>query len=315
MNEYLQSIENNNSRKSAESLIKKLKAFYRLNNDNDLEMKIKTTDSAMVELFLKKECEGKSETTISNTINQVKKIFKFYNNNEAIQDFNLMYIKKQVNHKNSLYYTPNEVKNIINNTINFQDKALILLTYLGLYDNNFNAIRNLKKEYFYEDERKIVIPAGAETKIINLTNYATRIVKGAIDENFMEKYNTKAERRSSPYALKDGEYIFKNKDRAGALDKIGTMTLKKRIEAIKNYIGDENLSPVTLKNSKNIYDLVNLEYKYNFGMDINQLELRQYMKDNQLRGSIELLNISKKNIKDRIIKEIVSGEAGVLIAD
>lgn len=304
---YLETIANQNSRNANESLIKKMGMFFSKTTSEEIVKNIIECSSEELILFISKECKGKSETTISNTISRIKKTFKYFGNEKAIENLNLMSIKKIINTKNTKYYSPREIEAKIEEVINYQDKALILLTYLGLYDNEFNTMSNLKAENFNKETKELTYNQDGKEKVLKLSDYAAEIVEGAINEEFMEKYIKQDGRKSKPFKLQDNEYIFRSKERAGSLEQVSTASFKKRFKTLKEFLEDDNFNAISIKNSKNIYDLIKYEYDYNYGVDINQLELKEFLKDREQSGTIELLNMSKKEMKPRVIQDIMRG--------
>ena len=300
VDKYLDKFKNDNSRKAAYSIIKKLGRYIEYDGNN-----IKNLYPAEVDLFVKKECTGKSETTISNIVCRIKDICSFYDNEEASKHLSLTYVKGITEAKKNEYLTPYQVYELINKLINYQDKVLVLLIYLGLYDNDFETIKNLKSKQFNVDY--LILEDGER---IMLNDFCSNIISEAIKETTCEKYVFSHGRMANPYTLQSSEYILKSRERTTNAENstVPTITLKKRFESFAKYTGIDGLSPVMLKNSKYIYDLVKLEFDENLGLNINQIELMNYCKENDMRGSIGKLNLSKKEIKDKIIKEIIEGK-------
>lgn len=293
---YLEKFKSKNTQAAAKSVIKKLGRYI----DYDLE-NVKDLKRFQIDLFVKKELNGKSEATISNVASRLKDLCVFYEN-DAAQHLNLDYIKTITQPKKAEFLSPVEVYLLIQNLVNYQDKALVLLTYIGFYDNNFETIRHLRKDQFKDDS--IVLDNG---RVVKLNKYCSRIIEKAINETVAEKYAFSSDVTSFEYDLKNTPYIIKARDRKDNDEVAPTITLKKRFEVFAKLSEIEGLSPIMLKNSKYLYDLVKLEYDLNGGNDISQLELERYCKENGMRGSIGKLNLWKKQVKDKIIKDIKEG--------
>lgn len=298
MEKYLNTLKNENSKAAVMVVLKKLDDFM----DGDFEKVIKM-DDALIALFMKKECSGKSETTISNIIARLKSIFKFYNNYDAVQHLNLAYVKQLTEYKETKYLTPYEIYSMIEKLQNYQDKVLILFIYLDLYNNNFETIRYLKKSQYKNN--KLYLEDG---NVLELNEYCSKIINGVIKEDEVEKHVRQEGRASTPYKLNDTEYIIRSKARKGSAEIVPAYTLKKRFESLSKALEIENISPIIIKNSRLIYDLIKLEYEANCGLDINQIELKNYCKENDMKGSVEKLNISKKELKEKIMNEIIEGK-------
>lgn len=294
---YIEKFKTENTKTAAISLINKMDRYIK----GDLEY-IKKISPEEIDLFMIAECTGKSETTISNVISRVKDLCVFFGNKEASSHLTLSYVKEKTHFKETKLLSPAEIQKAIESLVNFQDKVLLLFTYIGLYDNDFETIRHLRKDQF-KPNHTLELDNG---EVIKFNKYCADIVYGAIKEETNEKNVVSEGRETKPYLLNnDTPYIIKTKLRKGGADIVPAATLKKRFTQIAKVAEDNRIIPVNVKNSKFIYDLVKLEYEQNFGMDINQLELKQYCKDNEMKGTIEKLNMSKKEMKTQILEEIV----------
>lgn len=299
--DFLKDIENDNSRIALASLIDKLNNYMEIKDSNIYNM-----DREDLDLFIKRELGGKSNTTIASTISRLKKLFKGIDKSEIVEGLNLNYVKSITEVKRDLYLTPEEVYKMIEELINYQDKALVLLCYMGLYDNNFDTISHLKTKQIDFKNKVIKLNNGKEIK---LNGYCLDILEKAAKEDEVEKYIFQENRRSTSYKLNtESEYFLKSKKRQGGVDVLPPITLKKKIELYGRWVGIEKLTPISLKNSRVIYDIVKLEYETNCGLEINQLELKNILKENNIPGTIEQLNMSKKVLRMKIIKEIIEGK-------
>lgn len=294
--EYLSKFTSENTKKAALTLLKKLARYI----ENDLE-NVRFIEKFKIDMFIKKELNGKSESTISNTISRLKDLCSFYNN-DAASHLTLDYVKSITKAKTVNYLTPYQVYRAIEDLLNYQDKALVLLCYLGCYDNEFKTIRNLREDQFKGDY--LLLDNG---KKIMLNQYCSNIINKAIKEYSVRKYTFLDKFEEVVYELKYTGYIIKAGDRRDySYDVVANSTLRNRFQTFAKAIGIEDFSAVMLKNSKYLYDLVKLECTTNFGFDINQDILAEYCKDNNMKGSIAKLNISKREIKFKIIEEIAN---------
>lgn len=297
--EYLRKFKSENTKAAAMTLIKKLGRYI-----NDDLNNIKDIKKYEIDMFIKKEMEGKSETTISNTVSRLKDLCSFYGN-ESAQHLNLNYVKEITQAKKSVYLSPYEIYRVIENLINWQDKALLLLAYIGLYDNDFKTIKSLRVDQFKGD--RIELDDG---RVIELNEYCSNIISNAIKEESAYKYMFITDRiEEAVYDLKITPYIIRTGDRTHSeSEMVSTSALIKKFKVFGKATDVENLSVTMIKNSEFLYRLVKLEVETNFGLDINQVELSNYCKENNLRGSIGKLNLSKKEMKYKIMSEILSGK-------
>lgn len=296
--DYLKTIKSENTRNATKVICKKLDAYM---NKAKIDS-IKDMTELTVDLFIKREYNGKSNTTISSLVSRMKDMFKFYNNFEAVEHLNLFYIQSIISTGETKYLSPSEVYDFIESLINYQDKALVLLVYLGLYDDNLDTIRNLKVKQIKDGRIEL-----GEGKVLELNEYCNNIIQKALEEKEMEKYVINDVGGFSPsYELNtESPYLMRSRRRKNAAVILPPATLKKRFESFSNYL-DMKVTPVSIKNSKIIYDLVKLEYEVNEGLDINQLELKNILKDKGIVGSIESLNVAKKKMKLKIIRDIIT---------
>lgn len=291
---YLNKFKSENTKNAAKTLIKKFGRYIDYDLDNVANLK-----RFQVDLFIKKELNGKSESTMSNFACRLKDLCAFYNNDSA-QHLNLDYIKTITEPKKVEFLTPFEVYKLIQSLTNYQDKVTVLLTYIGCYDNDFETIRHLRKNQFTGDSLKL-----DNGKVIKLNKYCSHIIEKAIEETVAEKYVFSGEVTSFDYELKDTPYIIKSKNRSDSNgDVVLLVTLNNRFKTYANVTEVKSLSPIMLKNSKYIYDLVKLEYDFNGGEDMPQSQLMNHLKESGVKGSIGKLNLWKKSIKDKILKEI-----------
>lgn len=310
---YIETIENENTRKAALVVIKKLDKYIEQINEAT-ETKILCVGDLKdydVESFIKNNSVGKSNTSILNTIAIIKRLLKHYNNEVAAKDLNLNYIRSLIEVRKTQLLTPYEVYLAIAKVENYQEKALILLIYMGLYDKQFDTIRNIK----ISDINKYTLKL-KDGRIIELNQYCADILKLAAQEKTMVKYSEKSVSYTTPYTLSDSEYLLRTKARKGGNQgMISIPSLSKRMELISRVVGDDRLTTVNLKQSKVVYDLIKLEFEQNLGEDINQIFLAEYLKENNVSGAIGYLNLYKKELKTKIIEEIIKGKTAFIDKD
>lgn len=294
MRNYIENIKNTNTKLAVNLVYTKLKDYSK-EKGKDIE----TLNEKDIEDFIIKNYSGKSETTVANAIVNIKKLFETIGKREMLKKLTFLNLKDRLGAKPIKVYTPSEIKEIVDNLINYQDKALILLTYIGLYDKDFETIRHLKEYEIFED---CIITNNTEYKI---NSYIYGILEKAKSELVYNRYND-----CSSFNLRgrNGYLIRGQLSPRTTKDYVSAITLKKRYEILADFLEDEDLTPVAIKNSKLVYDMTKLEYDFNSGFDINQLALIDYAKDNNKVGCIEKLNVAKKKIKERMLEEIIKKE-------
>ena len=297
---YLDTIKGAGTKTAATTLLKKLECYTDEHNISDIQS-MKRDD---VDNFLKEDLKGKSPTTIGNTISRIKHLFAFYGCEEETGHLNLYYVKGITNTKEIKYLTPGQVYNLIESLINYQDKALVLMCYMDLYDKDFETIRNAKRDNFKGNKLYL-----DNDRCIKLNDYCSFIIQKAIEEDVMEKYIFQDGRNVKPYNINTSSpYILTSKERKGKAEILPSITLKKRFEVFAKHSNIDKLSAVMLKNSRIVYEMIKREYEENFGFDINQLEIKNHFKENNIIGQVEVLNMRKKEMKSKIINEIITGK-------
>lgn len=295
--EFINEIENVNTKKALNLVYRKLNTFAETNQKT-----VENLTEEEIRKFLLQVYAGKSETTISNAIASIKRCFKAIGKSEVVANINYINLKKDIFYKKDIYFTPTEVYEIVENLLNYQDKALVLLVYAcDLYDENFETIIHLKEHQIKEDHIEI------KNRKIYFNEYVGAIFHMAKEEMVYEKYNNSLE-SSITLRPKNGYFMRGQVSLKSDNPFVSTIMLKKRFKTYSDYLEIEGLTPINLKNSKLVYDLAKMELEYNDGIDINQLTLKNYIKDTKKTCCIERVNMGKKSMKERIFEEIIKKE-------
>lgn len=180
------------------------------------------------------------------------------------------------------YFTPTEIKEIIDEIPNAQDKALVLLTYLGLYNKDFELMRNIKNDDF---ELDYLVVEGRGN--LALSNYSSKIIMDAS----LEEYNTSLNDGGiTENKLRETEFLFRARaTNRSSEDRVSPIYLKKRFIQISKYLGIPELTPMAVKKSRLLYDGIKLELKTN----------QRFIDDSVIN-------------RDKIIKEIEEGDDNFL---
>ena len=297
MKKYWETISNENTKKAFMVVLTKLEEYETVINKNYIDF---TNDD--IDNFIKTKYRKSSETTLANVISHLKNLYKFIGKKDAVEHLSLNYIRSIMMYKKHEFYSPEELRNLIEQLHNYQDKALVMLVYLGLYDENFNTIRHLKESQIKDGYIEL-----NNGKKLMITDYVQDILEKAMKETYAYKYIERYPKDINAIVqLKENTgYLFRAKKIKNAKeDVISVISLKKKFGTFAKYLREDSFSPVTIKNSKIIYDLVKMELESNDGFDINQIELKRICKEENKKTCIEQLNVNKKEIKNKIIKEI-----------
>lgn len=294
MQEGIMKIKNINTRMAIMTTYEKLELYSKEKGKD-----IKNFKHEDILDFFKRYYNNKSKTTIANAISNLKYLFEYIGKQEIMNKVNLYTMYRTISIKKNTYFTPSEIYEIVNTVPNFQDKALILLCYLGFYDTHYETIQNLKESNIKENYIEY------KGKRVYITEFVSDIFQKAKEEVENISYTT-----GRTFSLKDrnGYFLRNKKSNKVEQDMMSVTCIKRKLQQIGEYYGIEDFTAVNIKNSRTIYDLVKLEYQLNNSLDINQMALKNYMKDTNTTGCLELLNVDKKSIKDKILIDIIKKE-------
>ena len=280
MRDAIMSIENQNTKMAILTTFDKLTEYT-----NKKQKNINVLNKEDIKDFLKTYYNDKSKTTIANTISNLKFLFNSIDKKSTMAGINLLTADKFLSIKKASYWTPSEIYEIVEQLENYQDRALILLCYLSLYDVHYTTIQNLKESDVHEDYINV------KGKKVNITKYVYDILKRAMEETENMSYTT-----DRVYNLKEHTgYLLRNKkSNKIEQDKMSVTCLKRKLQHIGSYLGIADFTAVNIKNSRTIYDVVKLEYQYNCSLELNTLLIKDYAKSNNIKGCVELLNVEKK---------------------
>lgn len=297
MNRYINSISNENTKKAFITIAQKIEEYAKRKNKDFLNFNKDDIDD-----LIKTQYKNASETTLANLISQLKNFYKFYGKSNIVNHLNLNYVKNITPYRKHEFFTPEQIYNFIERLHNFQDKALVALTYIGLYDENFETIRHLKESQIHKGYIDV------KGKKIEISPYIYNILMKAMMETVAYKYIEqfpKDEKAKAILKENTGYLLRAKKIKNSTQNVISLISIKKKFVAYAKFLGEENFTPTTVKNSKTLYDLVKLELELNSGFDINQIELKRICKEENKKACVEQLNVSKKEIKNKIIKDIL----------
>lgn len=292
MKKYLDSIKNVSTKKIIITTLAQLKDYSK-----EIDKDFKKFNSNDIDGFLRDNFTNHSLTFAISKATNLKSIYKYLNSNEA-NHLTKHYLKTRFTFNEEKLYTPFEMFNIIESLKNAQDKCLVLLLYLGLYDSGFNTIRNLK-----ESDLKGNILYLDNCRYITLSDYAVNIIKTAIREKTYYLYDKKQE---DAFIIKDlnpyTNHIIKSIHNSKSSNIVSSIFISKRIETFADYIEDIDFTPVAIKNSKIIYDLTYIEYLQEKPLPYE--DALKYFKDNNITGSLSQLRLIKKSYDKTITDEI-----------
>lgn len=211
-----------------------------------------------------------------------------YENNIKPSNLNVMntvddlWYKKLINETNQLFWTKEYILNVVNNIPDYQDKALIMLVFEGVYGKKLSEIRTLKWSNIDRilNCARVFDENGNERKVY-LTNETIELVKTAKDNSHYIRLDGKS------LNLVDNDYIFRNTTNGRSLadNPISQIQLLNRMSAIAEYINMPKFTPNNIRKSGMLYVYYQklleknngkLDYNYsNNNVDLTKQELEE----------------------------------------
>ena len=288
--EFLNSLENENTRLSHKSVLNKLSLYCKENN-YELHM---LNENLIVD-FLKQHYSNRARKTQCCAISTLNIFFKYLNNPFIMSKVNLAKLSETSSPIDTKVYSPIEIEYIINTLENEQDKALIcLLYYCNAWDKELNLIRNLKEEDISENSISL---NGFK---VSISDTVYNILLDACTNSTYLKYNPTRE-----LSIYDSDYVIKTtRSTSKKDDRVALSTLKGRLNDIGKYIGSKGFTATAIKNSRLIYDIIRYEYDYNAGKDLTASQIKELFCGTSYKFSVESINPVKKKFKSKILSQI-----------
>ena len=287
---FLKQINNENTKKSYESLFLKIREL-----ENVLNKKAEDFTEKKEFLLLLEYCCGKSTyNSIYVKWSLIKMYFKYIGNNniEVINNKDLNKIISNNKEYEIKRYIPKEqlIKEI-NKLENYSDKAMILLMRNGIgAKTDARDLIELKIKDIDFKNNKIY-----GKKIDDYTMYN---VKMAVNE---KEYVTMGNYEKIIIYNMNSPYLFKTRPTKNTLD--GTLPLKVsgfrgRMQKIKE-ITNENITLTNLILSYVVDDVI--KYQKKIGKELTQLELREYLKEiNFTKNVHDIKKMTRQIIKSGV---------------
>lgn len=288
MENFYKLLSNTNSKNTFATLMNKIKDYERKIQKNYKNF----NENDYLNFFLE-NYSNLTSATICNAITMLRKACRY--ENIDLDFLNIKFLRNNgMQMKEQNYFSPSEIKEIVDSLLNAQDKALVMLTYIGFYNEDFYTLRNLKRSQIQFD--KVVFDNGVE---IEVSSYLEEILLDAKLEEFNYKYTGDLD----TYDLNDSPYLFRGRTSKNK-DKLSSVTLKKRFKMISDYLGIENFTAVKVKHSGTLYNLVKYEMKRK--TFLKRHEIRDYCVINDIKAGIETLEKALKDIREKIEDDILN---------
>ena len=244
-----------------------------LNNDT-----IKLND---IEDFMDENFRTGNKSSFYANVNYLNGILN--DNNIDIKIKSRDYTDRYIHVDDELVLTKSEVKSVCNALVNYTDKFLVYMLFMGL---KINEVRNIKVSDVAADYSYIKVG----NKNILLDDYAKRITRLAIKQDVYYKLlNVNADLRardyfefnmSSPYVIKS----LPSKRNGNGMNPVALTTLQRRlIKLSENFEGVARLNEESLNTSKILYDMFELHVENNVEWTIPKIN--EYFKINNIHKS------------------------------
>jgi integrase len=179
-------------------------------------------------------------------------------------------------------FSEDEIDNIVDGTINFQDKVVVRALFEGIYGKGYSELLNLKLSDIKEDtlDTRLIdeTSEGIKTRIVLITPFLYELFKTANNETEYLKNNGifSEYTRKKTSELIMNEYIVRTviHPKARSLNNVRSESalINRRIGKIAEWHGQEGLTPTNIRNSgmlKMAYDI----YKVKNDLDKNDYYL------------------------------------------
>lgn len=183
-----------------------------------------------------------------------------------------------VDTKRKMMFTEEEITEIINQTANFQDRATIRLIFEGAWGSALSELSNLRMEDVNNDTNEITLEnSKGEKRTIKVSDTAIELIHEANEQRFYKPDNGEGKTVRHGYIereLREFGYVFKNTSdpRTADAGKVSPHTFYNRIISIKNYLGEEELSPTSIRKS-GIMKLAHDLYLKNGKLDRHEVDV------------------------------------------
>lgn len=288
MENFYKLLSNSNSKNTFATLMNKMENYERKINKT-----YKNFDKNDYLNFFLEYYSNLTSATICNAITMLRKACKY--ENIDLDFLNIKFLRNNgLKMKKQNYYSPSEIKEIVDSLLNAQDKALVMLTYIGFYDEDFKTLKNLRRSQIQFD--KIIFDDGTEFEV---SSYLEDILLDATLEEFNYKYNGELD----TYDLNDSPYLFRGRASKNK-EVLSSVTLKKRFKMINDYLGLENFTAIKVKHSGTLYELVKYEMKRK--ENLKRHDIRNFCVINGVKAGIETLETALKEMREKIQNDILS---------
>ena len=241
-----------------------------LNNDT-----IKLND---IEDFMDENFRTGNKSSFYANVNYLNGILN--DNNIDIKIKSRDYTDRYIHVDDELVLTKSEVKTVCNALVNYTDKFLVYMLFMGL---KINEVRNIKVSDVADDYSYIKVG----NKNVLLDDYAKRITRLTIKQDVYYKLlNDNADLRardyfefnmSSPYVIKS----LPSKRNGNGMNPVALTTLQRRlIKLSENFEGVAKLNEESLRTSGLLYDM--FELHVNNGVEWHIPNIEEYLRVNNI---------------------------------
>ena len=231
-----------------------------------------------IEDFMDKNFRTGNKSSFYANVNYLNGILN--DNNIDIKIKSRDYADRYIHVNDELVLTKSEVKTVCDAVINYSDKFLVYMLFMGL---KINEVRNIKVSDVADDYSYIKVG----NKNVLLDDYAKRITRLAIKQDVYYKLlNDNADLRArdyfefnmnSPYMIKS----LPSKRNGNGMNPVALTTLQRRlIRLSENFEGVAKLNEESLRTSGLLYEMFELHVNNNIDWHIPNIE--EYLRVNNI---------------------------------
>jgi integrase len=259
-NRYLDEMENEGSRSTIKYIF-----FASKDAEEKLEMDLYNFSKDQIEEYVMTNMTFKSYNTarsnavyINNYISWAIKHGYRENNLNPLDTVSRKWYSKFIDRTLKIHYSEEEIDDLIEEFENAADQAMVRLWFeAGVQGKDFSEIKHLT---YYDidwinNEIEVKDDKGNKRKV-KLSDKCMRYLKNAYhQQTYHFSYIKDGELIESERSLMKGDFIFKNVESPKTIDaQISSSVIYSRIQAIKDKYNLEIFTPVSIKQSGQIYE-------------------------------------------------------------
>jgi site-specific recombinase XerD len=170
------------------------------------------------------------------------------------------YLKRLVDTSAQTLFTKEEVFEVIDRLVNYQDKVVVLALFEGINGKTFSELLNLKRKDIDEDNNELILTEedGSERKLRVSETLINMMVKAYDEKDYYKKNGNVSlnyPRISDKLELLDSPYVIKHTNtNARSTGKVEAHTISRRFKMIAEMFDMPYFNPGNVRNSGMLYE-------------------------------------------------------------